>query len=141
MIVPKELDLKLAVTGQVRLADLPGIAERFATLINNRPDGEEPGQPTSAELEVAARSLGLDYAHIPISAEITEPQITAFQNKLSRNRGAALAFCRTGNRSTRLWALSQAGKRSTKRILAAASIAGYDLSSLEQRLIEAAADK
>lgn len=141
MIFPKHLDLNVAVAGQVRVADMPEIALHFGMLINNRPDGEEPGQPTSAELGAAARSLGLEYAYIPIGSDIADQDVASFRKELSRSRGAKLAFCRTGNRSTRLWALSQAGKRSTKRILAAASIAGYDLSSLEQRLIEAAADK
>jgi sulfide:quinone oxidoreductase len=141
MIFPKNLDLNVAVSGQVQVADLPEIALNFGMLINNRPDGEEPGQPTSAELEAAARSLGLHYAYIPISADIADQDVAAFQQELSRSRGAKLAFCRTGNRSTRLWALSQAGRRSTKRILAAAAIAGYDISSLEPRLIESAAGK
>jgi sulfide:quinone oxidoreductase len=141
MIVPRPLAIGLAVAGQVKVADLPQIAAHFRTLINNRPDGEEPGQPSSAELEAAARSLGLDYVDIPISEVIADTQVAAFSKALSGNRGPKLAFCRTGNRSARIWALSQAGKRSPKRILAAAANAGYDLQSLEPRLRPATAAK
>jgi sulfide:quinone oxidoreductase len=58
MIAPRALAPQLAVAGQVRVEDMAGIATRYAMLINNRPDGEEPGQPLSAELEAAARKLG-----------------------------------------------------------------------------------
>ena len=134
MIAPRPLTPGFAVTGQVAVADLREIAANYRMVINNRPDGEERGQPTSAELKAAARRLGLDYAYIPISGEIADSQVAAFNRVVLGNRGPALAFCRTGNRSARLWALSQAGKRSVTRILAAAAHAGFDLGSLEPRL-------
>ena len=141
MIVTNRLTLSLAVAGQVELSDLPWIAAHYRTLINNRPDGEAPGQPSSAELKAAARNLGLDYVHIPISGEIANADVAAFREALTRNLGSKLAFCRTGNRSARVWALSQSGKRSPKRIIRAAANAGYDLTSLEPELQEAAPPK
>lgn len=141
MIVPKPLTPGFAVAGQVRLGDLRQIAANYRTLINNRPDGEEPGQPSSARLEAAARSHGLDYAYIPVTGEIADKDVAAFMRALSAIRGPTLAFCRTGNRSASVWALSQRGKRSVRRILAAAANAGYDLRSLEPRLRQAAPDK
>ena len=141
MIVPKPLTPGFSVAGQVSIGDLPHIAATYRTLINNRPDGEEPGQPSSADLEAAARSLGLHYAHIPVTGQISAKDVAVFVKALSNVRGPTLAFCRTGNRSTRLWALSQAGKRSVRRILAAAANAGYDLDSLEPRLLQAAPAK
>lgn len=139
MIAPRPLTPALAVTGQVSVGDLREIAAHYRALINNRPDGEEPGQASSAELAAAARKLGLEYAYIPISGEITDSQVAAFNRALVGHRGPTLAFCRTGNRSARLWALSQAGKRSVTRILAAAANAGFDLGSLEPRLESAPA--
>jgi sulfide:quinone oxidoreductase len=137
MIDPRPLTPGFAVTGQVAVGDLREIAASFRLIINNRPDGEEPGQPSSAELQAAARKLGLDYTYIPISGEIAERQVADFAEALAASRGPTLAFCRTGNRSARLWALSQAGKRSVTRILAAAAHAGYDVASLEPRLLQA----
>jgi sulfide:quinone oxidoreductase len=138
MIAPRALAPQLAVAGQVRVEDMAGIATRYAMLINNRPDGEEPGQPLSAELEAAARKLGLAYWYIPVSGEIADSDVAAFAKALSGGRRPALAFCRTGNRSATLWALSQAGKRSAEQILEATAGAGYDLRSLEPRLVQPA---
>ncbi|MGE5063549.1 MAG: TIGR01244 family sulfur transferase [Myxococcales bacterium] len=138
MIAPRVLAPGFAVTGQVRLGDLPEIAAHYRALINNRPDDEEPGQPSSADLETAARGLGLDYTYIPISGEIADKDVAAFVKAILNTRGPTLAFCRTGNRSASVWALSQRGKRSAKRILAAAANAGYDLGSLEPRLLQTA---
>lgn len=128
----------LAVTGQLQLADLPKIATQFRTLINNRPDGEESKQPASADLEAAARRLGLDYVELPVAGQIDDEQVAAFANALGRFPAPALAFCRTGRRSAALWALSQAGKRSPADLLAVTANAGYDLQSLKTRLLQAA---
>jgi sulfide:quinone oxidoreductase len=141
MIDPRPLGPDLSVAGQISVGDLRAIAARFRTLINNRPDGEEPGQPSSAEIEAAARTHGLDYAHIPVSGDIADKDVAAFAKVLAGSRGPVLAFCRTGHRSAKLWAFSQAGKCSVGRILANAAGAGYDLTSLEPTLLEAATAK
>ena len=107
----------------------------FRTLINNRPDGEEPGQASSAEIAAAARALGIDYVHIPVVAsQIGEGDVRAFADALDSHPGPALAFCRTGTRSTMLWALSQAGKMPVDDILETARNAGYDLGALRPTL-------
>ena len=119
-----------------RLAELHG---RFKTIINNRPDAEEPGQPTSAEIEAEARRLGLAYVHLPVIAgQISDEQVRSFAEALAEHQGPALAFCGTGRRSTMLWALSQAGRYGPEAVLKAAADAGYDLSSLRPRLEEKA---
>lgn len=139
---PKTLSETLAVTGQVQLADIPQVAASFATLINNRPDGEEPGQPTSAEIEAAARQAGLAYAYIPLSGQdAADEQVAAFAGALADNPTPALAFCRSGRRSALLWALSQAVSRSPSDLLSTAANAGYDLAFIEPRLKEAAPHK
>jgi uncharacterized protein (TIGR01244 family) len=52
---------------QISIADVAEAARQgFRTVINNRPDDEEPGQPSSAEIEAAARAAGLAYFHIPV---------------------------------------------------------------------------
>jgi sulfide:quinone oxidoreductase len=135
MIPPRTITADLSVSGQVGLADLPEIARQFRTLVNNRPDGEEPGQANSADLEAAARRLGLDYLHLPVvPGRIDERQVTRFASALAESPRPILAFCRSGTRSASLWALSQAGSRSAREILAAAAGAGYDLTPLEPML-------
>lgn len=120
--------------------ELPALAGEFATIINNRPDGEEPGQASSADFEAAARKAGIEYLHIPvIPGQIGDEQVARFAKALADKPGPKLAFCRTGTRSASLWALSQAGRRSPDEILAAARDAGYDLSALNPRLATASA--
>jgi len=104
----------------------------FRTIINNRPDGEEPGQPGSAELEAAATQAGLRYVHIPVRpGMLGREQISAFSEALASEPKPVLAFCKSGKRSASLWALSQAGERDTESILNATAAAGYDLTALK----------
>lgn len=135
----KKLTDDLSVCSFVRPEELPALAGTFGTLINNRPDAEEPGQPSSAEIEAAARKLGMGYVHIPVvPGQISDAQVRAFARALEEIPGSKLAFCRTGTRSTTLWALSSAGKKGTDQILSAAQQAGYDLSALKPRIEEKA---
>lgn len=94
-----------SATGQVRPADLPEIAERgFATIVNNRPDGEEHGQPTSQEIAAEAARLGLGYAYLPIvPGQMSDLDARAFGDIMAASDGPVLGFCRTGNRSQQLW--------------------------------------
>ncbi|HTM96691.1 MAG TPA: TIGR01244 family sulfur transferase [Croceibacterium sp.] len=95
----------LAVGPQVTLQDLPALAAAgFAGIINNRPDHEGPDQPTSLELERAARNQGLAYWYIPVvPGEMSEDDVRAFASAVSTADGPVLAFCRTGNRAAALW--------------------------------------
>ncbi|HEX8061792.1 MAG TPA: TIGR01244 family sulfur transferase [Allosphingosinicella sp.] len=112
---------------QFTVADVDEAAAQGVRLIvNNRPDGEEPDQPASAEIEAAARAAGLDYRHIPIAHGFPPDRIEAMARAL--DEGPVLAFCRSGTRSTFLWALARASRRApADDSLAAAAAAGYDL--------------
>lgn len=135
MTEPKPLSDDLEVCAFVAPEKLAELAPRFRTIINNRPDAEEPGQPTSAALENEARRLGLDYVHIPVDPGAVEAeQVAAFGRALEGRKGPVLAFCKTGRRAATLWALSQAGSRSVHEILSIAAAAGYDLSALKPKL-------
>ena len=107
------LDARLSVSPQVLPGDLEEVARQgFRMVINNRPDGEEPGQPASAEMRAAAGRIGLGYRHIPVApGGVTEQEVAAFAGALRESEGPVLAFCRTGARSTKLWqaALSHGG--------------------------------
>lgn len=115
------------VSGQIRPEDVADAAAKgVRTIVNNRPDREEPGQPSSAEIEAAARAAGLDYRHIPISGGFPSDSIAAMADALGE--GPVLAFCKSGTRSTFLWALAEAGGGAEAEDLTAkAAAAGYDL--------------
>lgn len=125
-----ELDGKTLVADrQLHAADMAAAVARGVTLIvNNRPDGEEPGQPAAVEIEAAAGAAGLRYAHIPISAGFSDDSIAALSAALAEAEGLALLFCRSGTRSTYLWALARAREGAPlDALLGAAARAGYDL--------------
>jgi len=135
MTTTKPLADNLSVCSLVSPADLPQLAGRFRTIINARPDAEEPGQPNSAEIEATARRLGLEYVHIPVvPGQISDEQVAAFAKALSDKPGPALAYCKSGARAASLWALSRAGEHGAEQVLSAAANAGFDLEGLRPRL-------
>ena len=105
----RQLDDKTLVSGQIGPADIPGLAEQgVGLIINNRPDGEDAGQPLSAELEAAAKAAGIGYCYIPISRGIGPSDVEAMQDALkSCEQAKVLAFCRSGTRSTLAWAVAR----------------------------------
>lgn len=104
-----QLSPTLSVRPQVLPEEVGEIAAAgFKGIINNRPDGEGPDQPSSAELETAATQHGLAYWHIPVvPGQATEEQARAFAAALRKADGPVVAFCRTGNRSTGLWKMTE----------------------------------
>jgi uncharacterized protein (TIGR01244 family) len=120
---------------QIGSADIPAIAAAGIRLIvNNRPDGEDPGQPTSGEIEAAARAAGLGYCHIPVAGGFPADRIEAMAQALEH--GPLLAFCRSGTRSTWLWALARRTRGADAEILIEqAAEAGFDLRALRSWLI------
>jgi sulfide:quinone oxidoreductase len=100
------LDARLSVADQIRPEDLPLLIEAgYRAVVNNRPDHEELGQPTDAQLRGQAHRLGLAYIHIPIvTGHQSDADAIALNDFVARAGGPVLAFCRTGNRSSRLWA-------------------------------------
>ena len=124
---------RLAVSGQILPADLAEArAEGFTLIVNNRPDGEAPGQPTAAEIESAAGALDLACIHIPVSGRPTAEQAAAVHRAMAGAQGGTLAFCRTGTRSIMTWALGElaAGTTGRDELIRLAADAGYDLSAV-----------
>ena len=132
----KRLSSAFAASPQLSVCDVAAAAAHgFKLIVNNRPDGEEPAQPAAAEIEAAARAAGLDHRHIPISGGwISDADIAALAAAMDEADGPTLAFCRSGMRSTALWALAQAPRMEAGAIIDAARRAGFDLSALRPRL-------
>ncbi|MEM1194815.1 MAG: TIGR01244 family sulfur transferase [Pseudomonadota bacterium] len=125
------------VSPQIELEDVAAAkAAGIAMIVNNRPDGEDPSAAQGADVEAAAEALGLDYLAIPVGhAGFSEPQIDQMINALAGATGPVLAYCRSGTRSTLLWALAQAklGKEPGE-IAQMAIAAGYDVSPIRPML-------
>ncbi|MBO6688808.1 MAG: TIGR01244 family phosphatase [Henriciella sp.] len=134
----KHISPLLSVAGQLQPEDMARAkAQGFGAIVINRPDGEAGNQPSKDEIATAAKAAGLKVNYIPIvGGNISESDIAQFSEVLNAAPPPVLAYCRSGTRSTTLWALSEAGKSSTAAILNAAKKAGYDLSKLRPRLEE-----
>ena len=132
----KALTPALSVSPQLNEADVAEAASAgFRAIIDNRPDGEEPGQPTAAEMSALATAHGLGFAHVPtVGGKISDEDVALMAHALADLEGPVLAYCRTGTRSTTLWALSQAGAQTADALIATAAAAGYDLAALRPRL-------
>ena len=132
----RHLTAEVSVSPQIQVADLAAIAAAgFRSLVNNRPDGEAEDQPRSADLADAAARHGLAYRYIPVTpGQFDAVAIRAMAQALESLPGPTLAFCRTGTRSTTLWAL-QAVRHTDEDVVARiAGEAGYDLAALALRL-------
>lgn len=127
----RKLSDSMWASPQISAAQIAEARDAGVTLvINNRPDGEAPDEPQGPEIEAAAKAAGLDYLAIPIShTGFSEPQVAAMQDALDAAEGGVLAYCRSGTRSTLLWALAQARAGADPESIAeAAHNAGYDTS-------------
>ena len=131
----------IAVAGQVVPAQVAQIAEAgFKVLINNRPDGEEAGQPGSAQIEAAAVSAGLEYHHLPVTAmDFPGPDAAQMATLFDDEARPVFAFCRTGTRCTMLWAFNEARHRDLDVILSDALSVGYDLKKYRETMEQIAA--
>ena len=132
----KRINEHVSVAPQISPEDVAAIkAAGFTAIINNRPDGEAPDQPPGAVIEKAAHAAGLSYHYIPLGREgVTPKMIEETKTVLEGSTGPVFCYCRSGTRSTTLWALSQAGKQPASDIIAAAANAGYDVSHLAGHL-------
>ncbi|WP_295445981.1 TIGR01244 family sulfur transferase [Sphingorhabdus sp. EL138] len=126
----RQLTDHILVAPQIDVGNVMDAAQAGVTrIINNRPEGESADQTSGADIETAARAAGLDYVAIPVThAGFAEWQVSAMADALDNADGKVLAYCRSGTRSTLLWALAQASKGEHPAVLAEkAADAGYDL--------------
>ena len=96
---------QVSFAGQITPEQVKEVAEQgFKTIINNRPDGESPDQPTSAEIEAAAKEAGLAYKEISFAGNALNIQhVEEFADYFNQAEQPILMFCRTGNRSNGLY--------------------------------------
>ena len=123
----------LSVTGRLDRSDLEALARAgVRTIINNRPDGEDPGQLPAAEARRIAELHGLTYHHIPMTAAtLSRSDVDAFAAALCDAPAPLVAHCRSGTRSTLLWALSRMREGADPlSLIAEATRHGIDIANL-----------
>lgn len=140
----RQLSDRIYASPQISLAEVAEAARMgVGLIINNRPEGESDDQIPGDEIASAARAVGLDYVAIPVThAGFSEGQMKAMVAALASTDKPILAYCRSGTRSTLLWALAEASNGKNPDDLAkAAAEAGYDLVSIRPLLDMLAAGK
>jgi uncharacterized protein (TIGR01244 family) len=101
----EQLAEDFAVSSQISIDDLEEIAAAgFKSVICNRPDGEDFGQPSAEAIQNACRQHGLRFYHVPVTGQVDLPDAIPQQAEIMRKaKGPFFAYCRSGNRSTILW--------------------------------------
>jgi uncharacterized protein (TIGR01244 family) len=129
----RRINENMLVSQQLAIGDVAAAADMgVSTIINNRPDGEDPGAPQGDDIAAAAAAAGVNYVAIPIGhSGFSEPQVSAMIAAMEQAEGPILAYCRSGTRSTFLWALASAKQGEDPATIArAAAQAGYDISPI-----------
>jgi uncharacterized protein (TIGR01244 family) len=128
----------LTISDQITTEDVATLAAQgVKTIICNRPDHEEPGQPENTALKTAASAAGVAFIEQPVSfATIRASDGAAFGALMAQADGKVHAFCRSGRRCVALWAMANAKAMGTHGVLNAAMQAGEDLRGLAPMLSE-----
>ncbi|WP_333908199.1 TIGR01244 family sulfur transferase [Pontixanthobacter luteolus] len=132
----RTVDQGFAVAPQFQPAEMQTLADAgYVAVICNRPDGEEEGQPTIADMRAAAQDAGLAFHHIPVwGGQFPEAAVAAFGAVRRGTDGPLLAYCRTGTRSITLDTLANTAGLDADGLIERAASAGYDLSQFRDRL-------
>jgi sulfide:quinone oxidoreductase len=133
--MPPLMDLApgLTAAGALSAADIEALAASgVKTIVNNRPDGEDPGQLPAAEAARLAAAHGIAYHHIPfVGATLSAADIDAFEAVLKDSPQPMVAHCRSGTRSTMIWALTRIRQGDDPAALVALGARnGVDISAL-----------
>ncbi len=104
-----KLSNHVVVSPQIALSVVERIAEAgYKVLVNNRPDGEDPGQPGSEEFASAAAAVGIEYHHMPVtSANFPGSGFEQLADLFDDPERPVFAFCRSGTRCANLWVASR----------------------------------
>ena len=134
----KPIAPSFAASPQIKPADVArAVQAGYKTIVCNRPDGEADDQPRAAEIAEACRAAGVEFRYLPIKpGRITDEMLESFEEMLSGCKAPILGYCRTGTRSSTLWALARSKMLSPEAILAATGQAGYDLGGLRPMMEE-----
>jgi uncharacterized protein (TIGR01244 family) len=134
----RKINDKTYASPQITVAEVAEAAALGIKLIvNNRPEDESDDQTPGDEIAAAARAAGIEYVAIPVThAGFSAWQVEAMRKALDAAGDApVLAYCRSGTRSTLLWALTEAAAgRNPMQIAASAAQAGYDITPVRAQV-------
>lgn len=139
----RQIEAGVFIGAQIAVAEIVELANTgLRTLVNNRPDNEESGQPSSDTLERAALDAALAYTHVPIADGFPPEAIAAARAALLPEAAPVLLFCKSGMRSAALWALARATEGvEVDALIAAAAKAGYDLRAFRPMMLRQTGDE
>jgi len=124
----------VTVAPQIAVAEVAHLAQQgYKLIINNRPDHEDAGQPTGADIAEEARRHGVIYQAIPITAAtLSRADVEAFRRAVAGSPGPVLAYCRTGTRCCLVWSLGEAlaGQGDPRALVDAAAAKGFNIAGL-----------
>lgn len=105
----RQISEDYSVSGQIQPEDIVAIKDAgFKSVICNRPDDEQPGQPSADSVKAAAEAAGLAFRYIPvISGQLTMDNVEDQAEALDELEGPVFAYCRSGARCTNLYGLIQ----------------------------------
>lgn len=134
----RKIDDTISVAPQITYTDVAEVARLgFRTLVANRPDQEEFGQPAMADIESAAIENGMTWVYMPVeSGNMSDEDVDRFGAMIQDSEKPVLAFCRSGTRCTVLWALNAARTTPAQDVFDKARNAGYDISGLAPRMAQ-----
>ena len=112
-----EITPDYSVSPQIAPAEVAEIAALgFRSIMCNRPDAEDPGQPDAAAVRTEAERLGLAFAFVPVvSGGIVPDDVTDFAAAIGTLPAPVLAYCRSGTRCTNLWKMAGDGRTGGSR--------------------------
>lgn len=134
----RKIDDKTYAAPQITVAEVAEAKSLgIGLIVNNRPEGESDDQTPGADIAAAAQAAGIAYVAIPVThAGFSMAQVEALAKALDEAGDApVLAYCRSGTRSTLLWALTMASKGTNPdEIAAGAARAGYDIAPIRAQV-------
>lgn len=127
---------RYAVSPQIAPEDMPAIAAAgYTTVICNRPDAENPPALQGAALRAAAEAAGIAFVEVPYAHGALDLDLVQAQDAaIAAATGPVLAYCASGNRSSVLWALANAGRIDTDSLIALPARHGYALEGLRPQI-------
>lgn len=125
-----------AVSPQIDPVDMAAVKSAgYVMVIDNRPDAEIPPSHHTDAMAAAAKAAGLAFVANPvIGGALTMENVEAQAKAIASANGPVFAYCASGNRSSIVWALSNAGKMPTDDLIGIPARFGYNLEGLRDQL-------
>lgn len=131
----------ISVSGQLQPDQVPALREAgYSAIIDLRPDGEAPDQPSAARMGEAARASRMAFVYVPVAqGAIPDSAVASLHKALAEHPGPVLLYCRSGKRAARTWGLveaSRSGGSDVDAILAAVKASGQSADDLRAQIAE-----